>query len=48
MLPTKKTKKHKNGAQFIGICASISTFFYKMFVYLKKKVFLCTRFLIRN
>ena len=41
-------KKGKKYAQSRGICAYEYTFFIKLFVYLKKKVFLCTRFLIRN
>ena len=30
-------------AQLRGICAQKSTFFAKIFVYIKKKVFLCTQ-----
>lgn len=36
-------KKGKKYAQFRGICAYKSTFFAKMFAYIKKKVFLCIR-----
>ncbi|HBF06059.1 MAG TPA: hypothetical protein DDW28_08215 [Prevotella sp.] len=39
----KKEKKGKKYAQFRGICALKATFFAKIFAYIKKNVFLCTR-----
>ena len=39
----KKEKKGKKYAQFRGICAPKGTFFAKIFVYIKKNVFLCTQ-----
>jgi len=39
----KKAKKDQINAQFRGDCAPKVTFFAKIFVYLKKKVFLCTQ-----
>jgi len=39
----KKAKKGEKYAQFRGNCAPKGTFFAKIFVYIKKNVFLCTR-----